>query len=92
MTDLATEPAQVIAARVLACAGVAGLSKGPFGTVATHLPGERLEGVAVYDDVVEIAIVARAGHPLPALADRVRAAVASLVGGRLVNVSIDDLE
>ncbi|GAA2363584.1 hypothetical protein GCM10010404_17080 [Nonomuraea africana] len=84
--------AHAIAERVRSCLGVADLSGGPFGTVATYLPGERLKGVAVRDDEVAIAIVARAGRPLLDTADEVRRAVVPLADGRLVNVSIEDLE
>lgn len=84
--------AHAIAERVRNCPGVAALSGGPYGTVATYLPGERLHGVAVRDDEVEIAIIARGGRPVYITADEVRAAIAPLVGGRPVNVAIDDLE
>ncbi|MET9339530.1 MULTISPECIES: hypothetical protein [unclassified Nonomuraea] len=84
--------AHAIAERVRNCPGVSALSGGPYGTVATYLPGERLAGVAVRDDQVEIAIVAKGGRPLYITADEVRMAVAPLVGSRPVNVAIDDLE
>ncbi|MFE3455073.1 hypothetical protein ACFXJ8_39730 [Nonomuraea sp. NPDC059194] len=84
--------AQAIAERVRGCPHVVALSGGPFGAVATYLPGRRLPGVAVRDDEVEIAIVARGGQPVFITADEVRAAVAPMVGGRPVNVAIDDLE
>ncbi|MFD1935981.1 MULTISPECIES: hypothetical protein [Nonomuraea] len=84
--------ALAIAERVRSCPGVAALSGGPYGTVATYLPGERLPGVSVRDGEVEIAIIARGGRPVYITADEVRAAVAPMVEGRLVNVAIDDLE
>ncbi|MEV4892248.1 hypothetical protein AB0K48_22965 [Nonomuraea sp. NPDC055795] len=87
MTD-----ARAIAEKARGVPGVAALSGGPFGTVSTYLPGERLVGVAVRDDGVEISIVARNGHPLPQLAATVRREVAGLAGGRPVNIRIDDLE
>ncbi len=67
------------------------LSGGPFGTVATYLPGERLPGVALREDEVEISIVARMGRPLPEIADGVRAAIAPMVGDRPINVHIGGL-
>nr|WP_184546006.1 hypothetical protein [Streptosporangium becharense] len=67
---------------------VVGLSAGPFGTVATYLPGERVPGVALREDEVEVAVVVRLGRPLPEIAAGVRAAVAPLVGDRPVNVHI----
>ncbi|MEO3870517.1 hypothetical protein ABGB18_17015 [Nonomuraea sp. B12E4] len=80
-----------IAERVRGCPGVAGLSGGPFGTVATYLPGARLSGVSVDERAVEISIVATLDRPLPETADEVRRAVADLVGERRVNVRIDDI-
>ncbi|MEV0346630.1 hypothetical protein AB0H88_12740 [Nonomuraea sp. NPDC050680] len=90
-TDAPTSEAQLVAERVRACAGVAGLSGGLFGTVATYLPGERLTGVSVDEREVTIAIVARLGHPLPETAEEVRRAVADLAGDRPVNIRIDDV-
>jgi hypothetical protein len=83
--------ARTIAERAKSCPDVAGLSGGPFGTVTTYLPGERLLGVSVHDDAVDIAIVARLRRPLPETADEVRRAVADLTGDRLVHVRIDDV-
>ncbi|WP_406312436.1 hypothetical protein OHA77_28065 [Streptosporangium sp. NBC_01639] len=84
MSDLAQE----IADTVRRCPDVADLSSGPFGTVATYLPGERVSGVAVRDADVEVSIVAQLGRPLPEIAEEVRTAVAPLVGDRPVNVYI----
>ncbi|WP_240972755.1 hypothetical protein [Nonomuraea composti] len=86
----ATE-ARLIADRALACRGVARLSGGPFGTVATYLPGQRLTGVSADEREVEIAIVATLDRPLPQTADEVRAAVADLAGDRPVHVRVDDI-
>ncbi|NUT12824.1 MAG: hypothetical protein HOQ38_20355 [Nonomuraea sp.] len=70
---------------------MAGLSGGPFGTVATYLPGERVMGVCADEGKVEIALVATLERPLPETADEVRRAVSDLAGGRPVNVRIDDV-
>ncbi|MFF5208789.1 hypothetical protein [Streptosporangium sp. NPDC000396] len=84
MSELAHE----IADTVRRCPDVADLSGGPFGTVATYLPGERVSGVALREDEVEVSIVVERGRPLPEIADDVRAALAPLVGNRSVNVHI----
>ncbi|WP_260477888.1 hypothetical protein [Nonomuraea sp. WAC 01424] len=83
--------AEVLAERVRACPGVAGLSGGPFGTVATYLPGERVMGVSADGDAVTIAVVATLDRPLPETAEDIRRAVSDLAGGRPVNVRIDDV-
>ncbi|GAA2757406.1 Asp23/Gls24 family envelope stress response protein [Actinopolymorpha rutila] len=77
-----------IAAAVTACPEVARLSAGP---VATYLPGRSVPGVAVRDDEVRVAVVARYGRPLAEIAEQVRAAVVPLVSARRVDVTIDDL-
>ncbi|MFI7027107.1 Asp23/Gls24 family envelope stress response protein [Microbispora rosea] len=83
--------ARGIADRVLSCPDVADLSRGPFGVVATHLPGGLVPGVAVRDDAIEVDIVARYGRPLPEVADLVRDAIGDLAGGRRVDVTIADV-
>src|SRR5690606_24097024 len=64
--------ARALAERVRACPDVADLAAGPFGTIATYLPGGKVSGVAVRPGEVEIAIVARYGRPLPRIAEEVR--------------------
>ncbi|WP_259405263.1 hypothetical protein [Microbispora sp. H10830] len=83
--------ARRIADRVLSCPDVADLSRGPFGVVATYLPGGLVPGVAIRDDVIEVDIVARYGRPLPEIADLVRDAIGGLAGGRKVDVTIADV-
>ena len=63
---MAQDPAlaEAVAAAVLAHPGVARLSGGAFGTVASYLPGRRVVGVRLPledTDPVEIAVVARMG-------------------------------
>lgn len=83
--------ARDVAARVVSCPGVAGLSTGPFGTLVTYLPREVVPGVTVRDDEIEVHLVARYGTPLPELAASVRDALGDLSAGRRVNVTIEDL-
>ena len=72
---------------------VARLSAGSTGAeFATYLPGRRVRGVRVADDGVEIHVVARWPAVLPEVGDAVRSAAAPLVGGRAVEVVIDDLD
>jgi len=94
MTGLASsdeEPARIIADAVTACPDVAALSRGPFGTVATYLPGGYVGGVALRDDEVEVHVVARYGPPVPRTAERVRDAVRPHAGDRAVHVVVDDI-
>ncbi len=83
-----------IAAAVLAHPGVARLDGGPFGTVASLLPGRlRIEGVRVGlgDEPVEIAVVARLGIPLPRLADELGEIVRGVLGPVAIDVTISDV-
>ncbi len=83
-----------VAAAVLAHPAVARLDGGPFGTVASHLPGRRrVLGVRVGEgaEPVEIAVVARLGTPLPTLAEELGAAVRALLGPVAVDVTVSDV-
>jgi hypothetical protein len=90
----AADRAADVAAAVLAHPAVARLDGGPFGTVASHLPGRRrLLGVrlGVGDEPVELAVVARLGTPLPQLADELGAVVRGLLGPVPVEVTFSDV-
>lgn len=86
------EPADSIALAVLACPGVAALSGGLVGEVATYLPGRRVMGVRVRDTGVTVAVVARWTTTVPALVGQVRLAVSTARPGLPVDVSVDDIE
>lgn len=82
---------QAVADAALACHCVADLAADGPGQLATYLPGERVVGVALRDDVCEIGVVLRLdGRPLPELADEVRAAVEP-VAQRPVHVVVTDV-
>ena len=78
-----------VAAAVAGCPAVAALAGGP---VATYLPGRIVPGVAVRDDLVVVAVVARLGRPLAEAAGQVRAAVGGVAPGIAVDVYIDDIQ
>lgn len=80
-----------IAGAVTAVPGVAHLSGGAFGTVATYLPGHRVVGVVLTDDACEIAIVAKLHYDLPDLADQIRSAAGKFTD-LPIDVTIADLE
>lgn len=81
-----------VAAAVLACPSVTGLSGGRLGEVATYLPGRRITGVRIADDGVAVHLVGRYGPTIGEIAAEVRAAVQAVVGRRPVTVSVDDLD
>jgi uncharacterized alkaline shock family protein YloU len=83
--------AEAIAAAVSKVAGVAQLSGGKFGQIATYAPGRKVSGVRVTVDHIEVHVVAEWVPSLPRLADDVRAAVAPLAEARSVNVFVDDI-
>ena len=87
----AAEVADLIAAAVTSCPGVAGLTQIPGIPVATHLPGRSVPGVAVRAGEVEICVAARYGPPMPQIAAQIRQAVAPLVPDRVVDVVIADI-
>jgi hypothetical protein len=86
--------AAAVAAAVLAHPGVARLDGGPFGSIASHLPGRRVLGVrlGIGDEPVEIAVVARAGGgPLPRLAEQLTGLVRGVLGDVDVEVTVADV-
>lgn len=91
------DPAELVdrlATAVLAHPGVARLDGGPFGTVASLLPGRRVDGVriGVGDEPVELAVVARLGPPLPRLAGELADVVRGVLGPVPVDVTFVDVE
>jgi len=89
-----TDPAE-LAAAVRAHPGVARLDGGPFGTVASFLPGRRrIDGVriGIGDEPVELAVVARLGVPLPQLGAELGAIVRRVCGPVAVEVTFSDVE
>ena len=81
-----------VAAAVQACPGVSGLDGGRFGEVASYLPGRRVPGVVVRKDSVLVQIRARWGIPAADLLSQVTAVVTPLIGARLVEVVVADID
>ncbi len=91
MTDPAgAELADQVAAAVLAVRGVTDLHGGMFGETATYLPGRRVLGVRLTENVTDIHLSLAYGAPVFATAQQVRTAVAALVPGP-VNVTVEDV-
>lgn len=82
----------LIAAAVLACPTVAGLSGGIAGEVATYLPGRRVTGLRIDDATVTVHVVGRYGPTMTEISNQVTRAVTVLAGGRRVGVVIEDLQ
>ncbi|MFD6882339.1 hypothetical protein [Rhodococcus sp. NPDC060084] len=84
------EVADLVAEIVTGVAGVAGLNSGPFGSVATYLPGRRIPGIRLGPEGCAVHITAEYPADLSALADTVRALVEAVVGPP-VHVTIEDV-
>ncbi len=85
--------ADAVAAAVRAHPAVADLDGGPFGTIASYLPGRRVVGVRVGEsgEPVEVSVVARLGTPLPQLATELRRVITAVTGSRAIDVTINDV-
>lgn len=84
------QPAERVAEIVLAVPGVAGLSSGAFGDLATYLPGQRLAGVRQRQGRIEIGIVLQWGASAAPVVRTVRQAVLDEIGGP-VDITISDV-
>jgi hypothetical protein len=90
VTALAREVADVVTAHP----AVARLHGGPFGAIATHLPGRRLVGVRIgtRDEPVELGVVLHLDRPIPEVVPVLRREVARLCGGAAVDITVADVE
>jgi uncharacterized alkaline shock family protein YloU len=84
--------ATLVATSVQRCPAVAALTAGRFGQFSTFLAGHQAVGVSVNADRIDIGVVARFAVPVGDLSAQVRAAVAPLVGGRSINIRIEDVQ
>jgi hypothetical protein len=85
--------AERVAAAVTAHPAVAGLHGGPYGAVATWLPGRKLVGVriGVGDEPVEVAVVLHSDRPIPDVVRALRREVSGLCGGAAVDITVSDI-
>lgn len=81
-----------VAVAVTGCQGVAALDGGPFGEVASYLPGRRVAGVVVGNGRVKVQVRSRWGVPAADLAAMITATLAPLTGHRPVDVVIADID
>lgn len=80
-----------VAAAVRSCPAVDDLDGGQLGGVATYLPGRRVPGIRISDDRIEVHVRGRWGQPVGLIADQVRGVLATLNGGRLIDIVLSDV-
>jgi hypothetical protein len=87
------ELARAVAEAVLAHPAVARLDSGPFGVVASYLPGDRLVGVSLGVDAAsaEIAVVLSLGHPIPPVVENLRSRAQRVLGDVPVDIRVADV-
>jgi hypothetical protein len=78
----------------LATEGVYSMGRGRFAEAATYEGSEKVSGVVVGPEELEIHIVARypLPKPIPEIAEEIMERVAPQAGGRRTNVVVEDLE
>jgi uncharacterized alkaline shock family protein YloU len=78
----------------LATEGVHSMGRGRFVEAATYEGSEKVSGVVVGPEDLEIHIVARypLPRPIPEIAENIRERVAPQAGGRKTIVVVEDLE
>jgi hypothetical protein len=78
----------------LATEGVHSLGRGRFVEAATYEGGEKVSGVVVGPEELEIHIVARypLPKPIPEIAGEIRERVAPHAGGRRTTIVVEDLK
>jgi hypothetical protein len=88
------ELARAATEAALATEGVYSMGRGRFVEPATYEGSEKISGVVVTPEDLEIHIVARypLPRPIPEIAENIRERVAPEAGGRKTMVVVDDLE
>jgi len=82
----------VLAALVRSCQSVSDLAAGGPGSPASYLPGRRLAGIAVDETRVRIQVRSRWAAPAHVVDAEIRAAVRPLVGDRMIDITIADID
>jgi uncharacterized alkaline shock family protein YloU len=78
----------------LATEGVHSMGRGRYAEAATYEGSEKVSGVVVGPEDLEIHIIARypLPRPIPEIAENIRERVAPQAGGRRTMVVVEDLE
>lgn len=86
--------ARAVADTALSTDGVHSLATNAFAEIATYGPGEKVLGVVVTEEEVEVHIVALypIQDPVPELAEKVRERSIPEAGSRRVNVVVEDIQ
>ena len=86
--------ARAAAIAALATEGVHSMGRGRYVEAATYEGSEKVSGVVVGPEELEIHIVARypLPRPIPEIAENIRERVAPQAGGRRTRVVVEDLE
>ena len=86
--------ARVASVAALATEGVYSMGRGRFVEAATYEGSEKVSGVVVGPEELEIHIVARypLPRPIPEIAENIRERVAPQAGGRRTRVVVENLE
>ncbi|CAN5231105.1 hypothetical protein BH18ACT10_BH18ACT10_11050 [soil metagenome] len=94
MADGILDLARAVSAAALATDGVYSLGIGRYAEAATYEGGEKVSGVVVKPDEVEVHIVASypLAKPIPELAQLIRDRVAAEAGERRTSVVVEDIE
>jgi hypothetical protein len=80
-----------VAAAVRSCPAVDDLDGGRLGEVATYLPGRRVPGIRISDDRIEVHVRGVWDQPVGLIADQIRSVLATLTGGRIIDVVLTDV-
>jgi hypothetical protein len=88
------ELARAASVAALATEGVHSLGRGRYAEAATYEGSEKVSGVVVGPEDLEIHIIARypLPRPIPEIAETIRERVAPEAGGRKTMVVVEDLE
>jgi uncharacterized alkaline shock family protein YloU len=86
--------ARAASVAALATEGVHSMGRGRYAEAATYEGSEKVSGVVVGPEDLEIHIIARypLPRPIPEIAENIRERVAPQAGGRRTRVVVEDLE
>ncbi|HEX8080286.1 MAG TPA: hypothetical protein VF557_08755 [Jatrophihabitans sp.] len=80
-----------VATAVRGCPAVDDLDGGRLGGVATYLPGRRVPGIRIETDRIEVHVRAVWNQPASLIAQQIRAALATLSAGKVIDVVLTDI-